>query len=285
MIRPARFALRATLGLLAALLAFVPAAGAHQSRSGGASAPVAPKLKTVECGTEKTATCGEGELLRIRGEYLEAAQRVVFRGAAGREDDRAVRPRERSLHRVVVRIPSAAPTGRVRVFSTGGASPAGPRVQVVPKPAPKAATPAEPGAFAFPVRGAYDYGTDVNRFGAPSGRGHKGQDVFAKCGTPLVAALNGKVTMAKWHDAAGNYVVIEADDGTSQAYMHMQSAPTVTRGQRVKAGQPLGRVGETGRASGCHLHFELWTAPGWYQGGQPTDPLPTLKRWARAENR
>ena len=285
MIHPARSAFRVTLGVLAALLAFVPAAQAHRSTSGGASAPVPPKLKAVQCGPEKTATCGEGELLRIQGEYLEAAQRVVFMGAAGREDDRKVRPRERSLHRVVVRIPSAAPTGRVRVFSTGGASPAGPRVQVVPKPTPQAATPAEPGATAFPVRGAYDYGTDVNRFGAASGRGHKGQDVFAKCGTPLVAALGGKVTMAKWHDAAGNYVVIKADDGTSQAYMHMQRAPVVARGERVEAGQQLGLVGETGRATGCHLHFELWTAPGWYEGGEAIDPLPALKRWARADGR
>jgi murein DD-endopeptidase MepM/ murein hydrolase activator NlpD len=44
-------------------------------------------------------------------------------------------------------------------------------------------------------------------------------------------------------------------------------------------------VGETGRASGCHLHFELWTAPGWYKGGRAVDPLPTLRRWDSYEKR
>jgi murein DD-endopeptidase MepM/ murein hydrolase activator NlpD len=38
-------------------------------------------------------------------------------------------------------------------------------------------------------------------------------------------------------------------------------------------------VGDTGNASGCHLHFELWSAPGWYAGGEPFDPLPRLQRW------
>ena len=53
------------------------------------------------------------------------------------------------------------------------------------------------------------------------------------------------------------------------------------RGQRVETGQPLGVVGDTGSASACHLHFEIWTAPGWYRGGTPIDPLPALKRWDR----
>jgi len=79
---------------------------------------------------------------------------------------------------------------------------------------------------------------------------------------------------------AGNYAVITADDGTSQAYVHMLQPATVIRDQRVTAGQPIGQVGETGRATGGHLHFELWTAPGWYQGGTAVDPLPELQQYA-----
>ena len=44
-------------------------------------------------------------------------------------------------------------------------------------------------------------------------------------------------------------------------------------------GQPIGEVGDTGDADGCHLHFEMWSAPGWYTGGAPIDPLPSLKAW------
>ena len=48
---------------------------------------------------------------------------------------------------------------------------------------------------------------------------------------------------------------------------------------RVKTGQPIGNVGDSGNASGCHLHFEIWSAPGWYEGGTFTDPAPSLKAW------
>ncbi len=130
----------------------------------------------------------------------------------------------------------------------------------------------------FPIRGKHDLGQSAtNGFGG--GRGHKGQDMFAACGTPLVAAQAGKVAAAQYHSAAGYYVVIKRPDGVSHAYMHMQGPSLVGKGTRVKAGQEIGVVGESGRASGCHLHFELWTAPGWYSGGKAIDPLPTLEAW------
>lgn len=266
------------------LLALAPTASAHRaSASGGAYAPQRPEVEEVQCGTEPTAECPEGELLRLKGEHLERSRKVVFLGGKGRADNRRVRVRDRSLHRVVVRIPTDAPSGRVRVRAgAAGKSRRGPRVEVLESQADSSA-PSEGADTAFPVRGRYDYGTRTNRYGG--GRGHEGQDVFSKCGNPIVAALAGEVTTAKWHDAAGNYVVIKAEDGTSQAYMHLRERAIVRRGDSVVAGQKIGRVGDTGRATGCHLHFEFWTAPGWYEGGDPVDPLPYLKRWAAAEGR
>ncbi len=130
----------------------------------------------------------------------------------------------------------------------------------------------------FPIRGAHDLGQGgANNFGG--GRGHKGQDMFAKCGTPVVAARGGEVEYAGFHAAAGNYVVVNGQDGLGYVYMHMRAAPLVRTGQRIPTGQALGEVGETGRATGCHLHFELWSAPGWYKGGSAVDPLPRLRAW------
>ena len=67
--------------------------------------------------------------------------------------------------------------------------------------------------------------------------------------------------------------------------MHLREHALVDEGDRVYTGQPLGYVGDTGDATACHLHFEMWTQPGWYKGGHPIDPLPSLKRWERAEKR
>jgi murein DD-endopeptidase MepM/ murein hydrolase activator NlpD len=132
----------------------------------------------------------------------------------------------------------------------------------------------------FPVRGPHYFGEFAARFGG--GRGHQGQDVFAACGTPLVAARGGTVKFKQYHSRAGHYLVIDGErTGVDYAYMHLRDAALVNAGERVRTGQLLGYVGQTGRASGCHLHLELWKAPGWYDGGSPFDPLPSLLAWDR----
>ena len=130
----------------------------------------------------------------------------------------------------------------------------------------------------FPIRGPHYYGESAARFGG--GRGHQGHDTFAACGTPLVAARGGVVKFKQYHGAAGNYIVIDgARTGIDYAYMHLRDASLVDEGERVRTGQLIGYVGQTGSASGCHLHFEMWRAPGWYDGGSPIDPLPSLQSW------
>jgi murein DD-endopeptidase MepM/ murein hydrolase activator NlpD len=179
----------------------------------------------------------------------------------------------------VVKVPALARTGPVRVSSrAAGPSARSSKLQIV---APVQATP-EAGLVqaegVFPVDGRYEFGTQTNRFGG--GRNHRGQDILTRCGLPVVAALGGKVTKAAYEGGAGNFVVLDAPDGTSQVYMHMRDPAIVEAGDSVSPGEQLGFVGTTGRSSACHLHFELWTAPGWYRGGTAIDPLPALQRWA-----
>ena len=135
--------------------------------------------------------------------------------------------------------------------------------------------------YAFPILGSHEFGMGAGRFGAPrSGHTHQGQDVMAACGTPLVAARGGTVQMSTWDDAAGNYLVIDGKGtGNDFMYAHLAEPSPLKVGETVRTGQPIGIVGDTGDAQGCHLHFEMWGAPGWYEGGSPFDPLPYLQKW------
>jgi murein DD-endopeptidase MepM/ murein hydrolase activator NlpD len=132
--------------------------------------------------------------------------------------------------------------------------------------------PSERAHGVFPVRGHHTYGD-----GLGAGRGHQGQDILAKCGTRVVAAAGGRVYYRKFQSAAGNYVVINLHDGRSMVYEHLLHPALVHRGQRVRTAQKLGLVGSTGDATACHLHFELWSKPGWYKGGRVLNPTPLLK--------
>jgi murein DD-endopeptidase MepM/ murein hydrolase activator NlpD len=145
-------------------------------------------------------------------------------------------------------------------------------------PAPTTTPPAPAGSMVFPVAGAHTIG---DGFGAArSGHSHQGQDVFAACGTPLVAVSRAKVKWVRFQGAAGNYVVIR-NKKLHQDYMyaHLAARASVSKGQVVQPGQQIGIVGQTGNARGCHLHFELWLGK-YYRGGHPVDPLPYLQTYA-----
>ena len=137
--------------------------------------------------------------------------------------------------------------------------------------------------YRYPLRGVHNYGNPaVTGFGVKRANGtvHLGQDIIANCGTPIVAAHSGVVKSAGYSDGYGNYVVI-GGKGTrfDFVYGHMKGRSRVGRDKRVRAGQRLGSVGQTGSDSGvCHLHFELWKGR-WFAGGSRADPLPHLRAW------
>lgn len=103
----------------------------------------------------------------------------------------------------------------------------------------------------------------------PTGRksqgihGYNGVDYGAPIGTPIYASADGLVVVSRfrplsdpWFGGYGNYVVIEHANGTQTLYGHM-SAVYVSAGVRVSQGQSIGEVGNTGRSTGPHLHFEV----------------------------
>jgi murein DD-endopeptidase MepM/ murein hydrolase activator NlpD len=97
---------------------------------------------------------------------------------------------------------------------------------------------------------------------------HKGVDFAAPIGTPIYAAGDGRIEMAGRNGAYGNYVRIRHTADYSTAYGHMSRLAGISRiGTRVRQGQVIGYVGETGRATGPHLHYEI------LRGGQQTNPL------------
>lgn len=96
---------------------------------------------------------------------------------------------------------------------------------------------------------------------------HRGQDLIASCGTPIRAAASGTVTAATWWGTYGNWILVDTGNGVAVGYAH-ESRIAVSVGQRVDEGQVIGYVGETGAATGCHLHLEV------HLHGVAVNPVP-----------
>lgn len=270
---------RSLFAVLATCAAVAPTAAVGAPSTGGAAAPEEAQLLDAAC--SQRWQCRPGERLTVRGQGLDGVQRIEFLGGRGRSDDRTARPLSSGPNRLTLIVPQAARSGPVRAQTFAGPVAAARRLTILPpvrSEAKRGTTATGPSGGIFPIRGRHDMGqTATNGFGG--GRGHKGQDLFAACGTPEVAVRDATVQFEGYEGNAGNYVVLQDDAGRSYAYMHMRDRALVRKGDKVLAGERVGFVGETGRAEGCHLHFELWTAPGWYTGGSPIDPLPQLKAW------
>lgn len=99
---------------------------------------------------------------------------------------------------------------------------------------------------------------------------HRGVDIAAPIGTPIYAITDGQVTMARRNGSAGNEIRIKHGNGIESRYLHIDKR-TVKVGDKVRAGQLIGTVGDTGRVTGPHLHFELRI------GGKSINPTKLIK--------
>jgi murein DD-endopeptidase MepM/ murein hydrolase activator NlpD len=125
------------------------------------------------------------------------------------------------------------------------------------------------GAFRWPVSGGGNYISQYYRYG------HYGLDIAADYGSSVRAAAGGTVIFAGWKGNGGGYQVwVAHGSGLYTTYNHM-SAVSVGSGQHIDKGQQVGRVGQSGRATGPHLHFEVWRGGIW-SGGSRVNPLAYL---------
>ncbi len=120
------------------------------------------------------------------------------------------------------------------------------------------------GRLAWPAVGYISSG-----YGPRGGGMHTGIDIGTAYGSPVGAAESGTVIMAQWYSGYGKCIDISHGDGVVTRYAHLSSI-NVSVGQAVERGEFIGRVGDTGIATGPHLHFEVIV------GGRRVDPMRFL---------
>lgn len=132
--------------------------------------------------------------------------------------------------------------------------------------AASAAKPAKPSQYIWPVKGVI-----TSKFGPRWGKKHSGIDIGCPQGTPVVASAAGTVVFSGEKSGYGLAIIIKHPDNSFTIYAH-NSKNLVSDQQPVKQGEKIALVGQTGRASGPHLHFEI------RKGSVPVDPLENLPK-------
>ncbi|MBB4023225.1 murein DD-endopeptidase MepM/ murein hydrolase activator NlpD [Confluentimicrobium naphthalenivorans] len=126
---------------------------------------------------------------------------------------------------------------------------------------------AEKTPFSLPLKSSFRF---TSGFGARWGRMHNGTDFAASYGTPIYSTADGVVIHAGWMSGYGRVVKIQHEFGIETRYAHM-SKIHVTVGQRVSRGDRIGDMGNSGRSTGTHLHYEVRV------GGKPVNPMIYIK--------
>ena len=122
---------------------------------------------------------------------------------------------------------------------------------------------AERAPFDIPVKSNFRF---TSGFGQRWGRLHAGTDFAGPVGTPIYATADGVVVSASWSSGYGRLIKIQHEFGIETRYAHL-NAMNVSVGQRVSRGQRIGDMGNSGRSTGPHLHYEVRV------GGSPVNPM------------
>ena len=125
------------------------------------------------------------------------------------------------------------------------------------------------GALCWPLPGHTYISCHFGEVDAFGNAGHRGTDIPAPEGTPILAAHSGTVIISGWNNSYGKQVLLDNGAGLSTRYAHMTQT-AVTAGEAVTAGQVIGYVGNTGDSTGFHLHFEVM------QNGVRVNPLDAV---------
>lgn len=127
--------------------------------------------------------------------------------------------------------------------------------------------------FAMPISGSFRWTSGFGYRRDPKGYGtrmHEGTDMAGAPGTPILATGDGTVIHAGWDNGYGRSVEIDHGFGIMTRYGHMSSLD-VTVGQKVSRGDKIGGMGNTGRSTGTHLHYEVRI------GGTAVNPMTFIK--------
>ena len=121
--------------------------------------------------------------------------------------------------------------------------------------------------FDMPVKGSFRY---TSGFGPRWGQMHRGVDLAAKSRAPIYATGDGVITRAGWNGGYGRVIYIKHEFGIETRYAHLARI-RVKKGQRVSRGQKIGDMGNSGRSTGTHLHYEVRV------GGNAVNPMIFIK--------
>ncbi len=127
----------------------------------------------------------------------------------------------------------------------------------------------EDGELCWPLPGHTTISCNFGEPDAYGNPGHRGTDIPAPEGTPILAAHSGTVIISGWNTSYGSQIMLDNGAGLSTRYAHMTAA-AVSAGKTVTAGQVIGYVGNTGDSTGFHLHFEVM------QNGVRMNPLDAV---------